>query len=220
MVEHTSNSRWFTPALCVAVILLAGCSERSKVEDSVRRTMVDPDAAQFRDVVRCTGDTSVWRGEVNGKNRIGAFVGFTPFYYSGYHASFPEDYDFNDLMNRCFSDLRGAESETSAEPASSAVEAAKSPAPDLSVPAPKAKFTPAQDPDAGKSGSYHPKLVGAERCWADYCPCDTSDPDYGYLDVSICRDLRMGQPVSDSTFSIGAKSRDGRRALRELNAEN
>lgn len=52
-------------------------------------------------------------------------------------------------------------------------------------------------------------------CWADYCPCDQEDPDYGYLDVSICRDLKMGVSVADEVFSIGAKTRDARRAIRE-----
>lgn len=59
-----------------------------------------------------------------------------------------------------------------------------------------------------------------DRCWADYCPCDESDPDYGYLDVSICRDQRMGVHVPDSVYSIGAKSRDARRSLREFDRDN
>lgn len=53
------------------------------------------------------------------------------------------------------------------------------------------------------------------RCWADYCPCDSSDPDYGYADIPICRNLKKGVPVDDGVMAGGAASRDARRALRE-----
>lgn len=54
-----------------------------------------------------------------------------------------------------------------------------------------------------------------DMCWADYCPCDQSDPDYGYADIPICRNLRMGVSVDDQMFSVGAASRDARKAIRE-----
>ena len=55
----------------------------------------------------------------------------------------------------------------------------------------------------------------ADMCWADYCPCDTSDPDYGFADIPICRNLKMGVHVDDQMFSVGAASRDARKAIRE-----
>lgn len=62
-------------------------------------------------------------------------------------------------------------------------------------------------------------LESAE-CWGDYCPCDTSDPDYGYFDISLCRKVRMGRPISDGEYDIGAMGRDARKALREDQEKN
>lgn len=59
-----------------------------------------------------------------------------------------------------------------------------------------------------------------EGCWADYCPCDTSNPDYGYFDISLCRKVKMGRPISDGEYDIGAMGRDGRRILREDQEKN
>jgi hypothetical protein len=51
-----------------------------EAKDRISATMHDPDAAQFRSlrVVR-VGDERALCGEVNGKNRFGAYVGFTRF---------------------------------------------------------------------------------------------------------------------------------------------
>lgn len=68
--------------------------------------------------------------------------------------------------------------------------------------------------DHGDDGSEGER-ISLERCWQDYCPCDTSDPDYGYGDVTICRNLRGGVSVDDGTMAIGAAGRDARRGLRE-----
>ncbi len=53
------------------------------------------------------------------------------------------------------------------------------------------------------------------RCWADYCPCDKSDPDYGYADITVCRNLEMGVEVDDQIMAAAAAMRDARRSLRE-----
>ncbi|MFC5769789.1 hypothetical protein [Thauera sinica] len=60
--------------------MLAGCGKSIEEEAlaAVSAKMFDPDAAMFRDV-RQIGETT-FCGEVNGKNRYGAYVGFTPFY--------------------------------------------------------------------------------------------------------------------------------------------
>lgn len=75
------------------------------------------------------------------------------------------------------------------------------------------------EPDPEGQGEAIPAGMPEDRdgelCWADYCPCDKSDPDYGYLDVSLCRNIKMGVAVNDKMMAAGAMSRDARRALRE-----
>jgi hypothetical protein len=200
----------------ILAILPLLCACEGEAEKAVRSKMLDPEAAQFRDVERCTGDRDVWRGEVNGKNRLGAFVGFKPFFYSGYRVAFLEDYDFSGLMDRCYSDLKGAKGDATASATSAAAGTDDpSPAPASSRQAVAGGLTPNSDVDFPPDA--FDERPGSPRCWADYCPCDTEDPDYGYLDISICRNLKMGVAVSDSEFSIGARSRDARKALREFN---
>ncbi|MBW8294736.1 hypothetical protein [Sphingopyxis sp.] len=72
----------------------------------------------------------------------------------------------------------------------------------------------APEPSVGTEAAGDEQEAISE-CWADYCPCDTSDPDYGLADVPICRNLRMGVAVEDEMFAAGAMSRDARRAIRE-----
>lgn len=57
-----------------------------RAEQYVRDSLFDPDAGQFRDVSYGTMQTNdgtlhVVCGEVNGKNRYGAYVGYTTFVY-------------------------------------------------------------------------------------------------------------------------------------------
>lgn len=81
--------------------LVAGCN--SHVEDAVRHELIDPDSAQFRDVKRCTADRDVYKGEVNAKNRMGAYTGFEPFFYDGVTVAFAGSATgFTALMNRCY----------------------------------------------------------------------------------------------------------------------
>lgn len=68
----------------VAIAALAGCSERegsdgsseASMRDWVVRDFNDPNSADFRGVRRVSG---AWCGEVNGKNLMGAYIGFRQF---------------------------------------------------------------------------------------------------------------------------------------------
>lgn len=51
-------------------------------------------------------------------------------------------------------------------------------------------------------------------CYDGYCPCDTSDPDYGGMDEVICRQVRNGIRVDREIMIIAASARDARRQLR------
>lgn len=51
--------------------------ERQRALDAVASQLVDPNSAQFRNVKGQRGNIC---GEVNGKNRMGGYVGFKPFY--------------------------------------------------------------------------------------------------------------------------------------------
>lgn len=112
--------------LTFATLALMGCDGGTmKVERAVKETLIDPSSAQFRDVERCVGDRTVWRGEVNAKNRMGAYVGFTPFFYNGVSVATAADDtgDFIEQMERCYADLKTPEEKAkdAAEEASRAV---------------------------------------------------------------------------------------------------
>lgn len=84
----------------VAVLVLVGCS--SATEDAVRAHLIDPDSAQFREISKCSADTSITSGEVNGKNRMGAYAGFEPFFVQGGRVYFASSDEFLTVMNRCY----------------------------------------------------------------------------------------------------------------------
>jgi hypothetical protein len=73
-----------TAALLV-ILLLAGCEfipgtaayREARARDAVTQALIDPSSAQFRNVDDRDGAVC---GEVNGKNRMGAYVGFVRFY--------------------------------------------------------------------------------------------------------------------------------------------
>lgn len=199
------------------LLLLEACSGSNEIEDAVRATMMDPDSAQFRNVERCSGDTSVWTGDVNGKNGFGAYTGFKPFFYAPGRVEFAGNNAFTDLMSRCYRD--SGDSTESSDPAK--IEASESPPPPKVTPAPEKDVPKAagDDPDT-EEGVNLADPPAVKACWADYCPCDTKDPDFGYLDITLCRKIRMGMPVSDDEFNIGASSRDARRSLREFRRDN
>jgi len=195
----------------ILAILPLLCACEGEAEKAVRRTMLDPDAAQFRDVSRCTSDSEVWRGDVNGKNSFGAYTGFKPFFYSGYSVAYPGDSAFSGMMARCYGDLE-------------TTEATASPGKDLPSPVaatiPKAEPVPkfdeaANDEDLRAEGFDPEGSPQSDQCWADYCPCDTSDPDYGGADVTVCRYLRTGVHIDDELIAGAAGLRDARRQLRK-----
>lgn len=88
--------------LLLATTLIGGCERESQAEQAVRAKMLDPDATQFRNVGPCSADKAVTYGEANGKNLMGAYTGFKPFFYGDYHAVLVGDYDFTPMMERCF----------------------------------------------------------------------------------------------------------------------
>ena len=91
-------------AVLAVSLTLAACS--NPTEDAVRATLIDPESGEFRDVEKCQGDSSIWRGEVNGKNRMGAYTGFSPFFYDGASVVFVDDGGrFDAQMDRCYSHL-------------------------------------------------------------------------------------------------------------------
>lgn len=90
------------------VILLAGMALSScgnPAEDAVRKSMIDGESARFREVTRCTAAPEIYTGEVNGKNRMGAYVGFAPFFVEGNAVYFAGDDQFLPVMKRCYGDV-------------------------------------------------------------------------------------------------------------------
>lgn len=85
----------------LALLLLLGCDFglKGEAKDSVRRSMLDPDAAQFRDLEFC-GD-NVLMGYVNGKNAFGAYTGFKMFVYEDGRSAVFGDPFFYPLLERC-----------------------------------------------------------------------------------------------------------------------
>jgi hypothetical protein len=96
-------------------LLLGGCDfipgtdsyQESKARDAVTRNLVDPSSAQFRNV-GVHGDLVC--GEVNGKNRMGAYVGFQRFYVrtSNWDAILDPEFNLQDLNSARALCLSGA----------------------------------------------------------------------------------------------------------------
>ncbi|ABQ68539.1 hypothetical protein Swit_2180 [Rhizorhabdus wittichii RW1] len=84
----------------------------------VAASLVDPASAQFRHVAISIDKRSTIKnrwvcGEINGKNRMGAYAGFTPFYISEDGASGwisqrdrPDDEQIDDADRRCTEAVR------------------------------------------------------------------------------------------------------------------
>lgn len=84
-------------------LALTGCN--SAVEKAVRDQLIDGESAIFNDVSTCPSDSSITHGQVNAKNRMGAFVGFEPFFYDGSIVSFASSTTFTAAMNRCYGNV-------------------------------------------------------------------------------------------------------------------
>lgn len=67
----------------IAAVVLSG-SERhdpfADAKEAVSSILIDPYSAQFRDLYRSKDDDGVC-GEVNAKNRMGAYTGYTAFFH-------------------------------------------------------------------------------------------------------------------------------------------
>ncbi|QEY64962.1 hypothetical protein FXN65_23945 [Metapseudomonas lalkuanensis] len=92
-----------TQALGLLVVLLSGCdSEASRVEDLVRENLKDPTSAQFKEI-RKSKDGTYFCGEVNAKNSMGGYTGFTGFAVGPMDSSFPDvSFEINAVMDRCY----------------------------------------------------------------------------------------------------------------------
>jgi hypothetical protein len=111
-------------AIAIACLaLLTGC--KNAAEEAVRSELIDPESAEFRDVEACPGDSEITRGEVNGKNRMGAFTGFEFFFVEAGQVYFAGTDGVMEVMDRCYkSAIRtaagGTEKNGAASPAADA----------------------------------------------------------------------------------------------------
>ena len=86
-------------ALCV---LVGACDQYSEAKEAVAYGLIDPTSPLFREVKKCYFNPDVIEGEVNAKNRMGAYVGFEPFlYYEGRVAIGYEDPNWRYLFELC-----------------------------------------------------------------------------------------------------------------------
>lgn len=183
-------------SLTLFCCLAAACNRQaSEAQDAVRQIMKDPDSTQFREVSACPDDPTLMRGEYNSKNGFGAYVGFQPFYQAAdTGAVLLADEQFSEMTGRCY----GTDGSGDAAIDSAVDTAHLAPAP---VPL-------AADYEAP------PEPAGTPRCLGDYCPCDTTDPDYGGADETLCHSMKRGEDVDDTMLSAGATMRDVRRQIR------
>lgn len=84
------------------VVLLSGCnSETGRVEDLVRENLKDPTSAQFKEI-RKSKDGKYFCGEVNAKNSMGGYIGFTEFAVGPMDSSYPDvSFEINAVIDRC-----------------------------------------------------------------------------------------------------------------------
>ena len=199
-------------ALMLPLILLAGCGE-SEAEQAVRRNMLDPDAAQFRDVSQCSHDSGVWRGDVNGKNTFGAYIGFKLFFYSNGIVTNVGDDEFMAMLGRCYGKSASNHSDGTID------ERLADQPNDDNLSTTQLTQKPSNSAATAKSEVVDEESNFADppkQCWMDYCPCDTSDRDYGGADKFLCDRVKAGLPVEDELMSNASGARDARRQLREF----
>jgi hypothetical protein len=61
-------------------LMLMGCgADEGKHKDIVKNLLSDPESAQFQRIKQSGKDKDVWCGEVNAKNRLGGYVGYTRY---------------------------------------------------------------------------------------------------------------------------------------------
>lgn len=99
-IAEMNRKDWAFVAVCLAVaaILLgwvavrlwgAGPGMIGHAKSLAAADLIDPSSAQFRNVRTSKYLDNVVCGEINGKNRLGAYTGFTEFVVSSGSVSFP-----------------------------------------------------------------------------------------------------------------------------------
>lgn len=66
----------------ISLALLTGCGVEGEAKSGLKRLLNDPDSVQFFDLKRSPTGENVC-GFFNAKNRMGGYVGRTPFFYEG-----------------------------------------------------------------------------------------------------------------------------------------
>lgn len=62
----------------LSAIFVTACSQVEAAKDAVAYDLIDPKSAEFREVEE--NDYGYVCGQVNAKNRMGAYVGYAPFF--------------------------------------------------------------------------------------------------------------------------------------------
>lgn len=183
-------------ATTIAVLaMLTGCS--NPAEEAVRQELIDPDSAQFREVQACPGDASITRGEVNGKNRMGAYTGFEFFFVEDGRVYFAASDGVMQVMDRCYGNLTGSGSgegapDGSATPAADAgdwiTNTDRDPIDDSAV------ITASLDAESGQA-KFGDRVMLVARCgsnktevyaiWHDYVGDDSNSVYEEYKNVEV-----------------------------------
>lgn len=188
-----------TPAaLATVAIIISGCSNAA--EEAVRQELIDPSSAEFRKVEACSGDSSITRGEVNGKNRVGAYTGFEPFFVEFGIVHFVASPRFTDTMNRCYADISAVAAHADSEASTAGdwyTNEDRDPIDDSAV------ITAMLDAESGSS-SYGDVVSLVARCgsnttevyavWHDYVGDDSSSVYNEFKNVEV----RVGEADAET----------------------
>lgn len=90
----------YIAAVVGLAVAVSGC--KNAAEEAVREHLIDPSSAEFKDVRTCDGNANITVGQVNGKNRMGAYTGFEPFFVEYGIAHFASSASFSEVMERCY----------------------------------------------------------------------------------------------------------------------
>lgn len=195
-------------------VAVSGCE--SEAEKAVRETLVDPSSAEFKDVETCPGDSSITTGQVNGKNRMGAYAGFNGFFVEDGRVVYAGDDAFMQLLDRCY-DTGGSRLEDAAAEARAEDLGETSPANGDWVnttdtnPIDDTKTEVASLIAESGSSSRGNSITLVARCesnqtemyvnWNDYLGDDSNDvySDWKYVTVRVGKDEAQKQRWSIST---------------------
>jgi hypothetical protein len=77
----------------VSTIFLTGCLSDSKHKEVVKGLLSDPDSALFKETKKSSVNKEVLCGEMNAKNKMGGYVGYTRYVVStiGFTTMSPKD---------------------------------------------------------------------------------------------------------------------------------